>query len=297
MKRLTTQQFIEKAKQIHGDIYNYDNVEYINNRTKVKIICSIHGEFEQIPNSHLLKIGCPSCGGTKKLTWSTFLSKANYKHNNKFTYEPLQSFNNKTKVTITCKEHGKFKQQIGNHLNGSDCPKCAGKSVYTKDYFIQKANKIHNNKYDYTNSTITNTHSYINIECPIHGNFKQKMYIHLAGSGCKQCALLNIGWRRSIYKDKPTVLYIIKIGSEYKVGITKNSVKFRYRRELVDYTIEFQATFLDGADAYNLEKIILKQFANHKSANKPLIYSGNSELLTISPLSNLQLIIRNYYVK
>ena len=53
MKTLTTEQFIEKARSIHGDKYNYSKVNYINNKTKVTITCSEHGDFEQIPYNHL----------------------------------------------------------------------------------------------------------------------------------------------------------------------------------------------------------------------------------------------------
>lgn len=53
MKRLTTEQFIEKARKVHGDKYNYSKVEYVNNHTKICVICNIHGEFWQIPYKHL----------------------------------------------------------------------------------------------------------------------------------------------------------------------------------------------------------------------------------------------------
>ena len=62
---MTTQQFIEKAKKIHGDKYDYSKVEYINSRTKVCIICPIHGEFWQTPDKHLnRKQGCNECAKT-----------------------------------------------------------------------------------------------------------------------------------------------------------------------------------------------------------------------------------------
>lgn len=64
MKKLTTNQFIEKAKQVHNNVYDYSLVEYVNNSTKVKIICSIHGMFEQTPNAHLSNRGCNLCGHT-----------------------------------------------------------------------------------------------------------------------------------------------------------------------------------------------------------------------------------------
>lgn len=61
-KRKTIEEFIEKAKEVHGDRYNYSKVYYINNNTKVEILCSSHGSFLQKPNNHLNGQNCPECG-------------------------------------------------------------------------------------------------------------------------------------------------------------------------------------------------------------------------------------------
>ena len=64
-KRLTTEEFITRAREVHGHKYDYSLVEYVNWRTPVKIICPIHGVFEQIPNNHTsMKAGCPQCAET-----------------------------------------------------------------------------------------------------------------------------------------------------------------------------------------------------------------------------------------
>ena len=60
-KKLTTEEFISKAKEVHGNKYDYSKVEYVNNHTKVCIICPKHGEFWQTPNHHLLGHGCSKC--------------------------------------------------------------------------------------------------------------------------------------------------------------------------------------------------------------------------------------------
>ena len=61
-RRLTKEEFIEKARQVHGDKYDYSKVEYKNNKTKICIVCPIHGEFWQRPNDHLNGRGCDKCG-------------------------------------------------------------------------------------------------------------------------------------------------------------------------------------------------------------------------------------------
>ena len=66
-KKKTTKAFIREARAVHGDKYDYSRVEYVNSRTKVCIICPIHGTFHQSPEAHIrLKQGCPKCGNQKK---------------------------------------------------------------------------------------------------------------------------------------------------------------------------------------------------------------------------------------
>ena len=65
MRKLTTKKFITRAKKIHGNKYNYSKVKYINNREKVCIVCSKHGEFWQSPDKHTSGSGCPVCSSSK----------------------------------------------------------------------------------------------------------------------------------------------------------------------------------------------------------------------------------------
>ena len=84
MKGLTQNNFIEKAKAVHGGKYDYSKTEYVNVRTKVCIICPEHGEFWQRPGSHLRGIGCPKCGGTNKPTTNEFITKSKQVHGDKY---------------------------------------------------------------------------------------------------------------------------------------------------------------------------------------------------------------------
>lgn len=120
-----TNSFIEKAKEIHGDRYDYSKVNYINNITKIKIHCNVCGcEFEQAPNNHLNGQGCPNCFGTKKKTTEEFIEEAKKIHGNKYDYSKVEYKGSKLPVIIICKKHGEFKQQPNSHLNGQGCPIC-----------------------------------------------------------------------------------------------------------------------------------------------------------------------------
>lgn len=195
--------FIEKAKARHGDRYDYSKVDYKHNKTKATIICPNHGEFEQMPTNHLSGYGCPSCANNKPLTAESFLKKANTLHKNKYQYQPSSSYSHKTKINITCPEHGVFEQTINHHLSGQGCPSCATPALTTKlgrngfnhtgiDEFINSANRIHNNKYDYSKVVYKNNSTKISIVCSEHGVFEQTPAHHLFGNGCPKCKIKSL---------------------------------------------------------------------------------------------------------
>lgn len=120
----TTSDFINEAKLIHGDLYNYSLVDYKNTEKKIKIICREHGAFSQLSYSHLNGSGCPICFGTNKLTTEEFIKKAKLIHGDKYDYSNSKYINHKTKINIICPAHGEFNQKTNCHLNGSGCAKC-----------------------------------------------------------------------------------------------------------------------------------------------------------------------------
>ena len=108
MEKTKNEIFIEKAKKVHGDKYDYSKVNYIDSKTKICIICPEHGEFWQTPSSHLRKRGCPFCANNIKYTNEKFIEKASAIHHNRYDYSKTKYVNNKTKVCIICPEHGEF---------------------------------------------------------------------------------------------------------------------------------------------------------------------------------------------
>lgn len=118
--------FIQKAKEAHGDKYDYSLVEYKNSSTKIKIICPKHGVFEQTPNNHLRGCGCLSCSFLNKASAKEqFIEKARKVHGNKYDYSLVDYKNNYTKIKIICSKHGVFEQAPDCHLRlGAGCPHC-----------------------------------------------------------------------------------------------------------------------------------------------------------------------------
>jgi len=189
MKRLTTKEFIIKANEIHGEIYDYSSVIYKNTRTKVKIICKKHGEFKQSPTAHLnQKQGCPICSGQVLYTTDVFIRKANKVHDKKYNYSLVKYINNKSIIKIICPIHGEFLQRPDSHLRGIGCKKCDwdNKRLNKKD-FIKRSKKIHDDYYDYSLVEYIQIHQKVKIKCPEHGIFNQEPNSHLRGVGCPKC--------------------------------------------------------------------------------------------------------------
>ena len=192
-KYMDNDYFIEKAKEIHGDKYDYSKVEYVNADTKVCIICPEHGEFWQTVNSHLSGCGCPTCAGNNRLTTEEFIKKARQVHGNKYDYSKTEYINRTTPVTITCNVHGDFLQKPSEHLSGNGCPECALISRTEKrkrsfKSFIEEAKNVHGAKYLYDQSTYSNMRGKIRVFCPIHGEFWQEADSHLRYNGCPKCS-------------------------------------------------------------------------------------------------------------
>ena len=124
-KKINNNEFIERAKLIHGDKYDYSLVNYINAKTKITIICKEHGEFNQIASSHTdQKTGCSFCSKKHNYTTDEFIERARLIHGDRYDYSLVNYVNNYTKIEIICPEHGLFEPRPKNHLNGSGCPIC-----------------------------------------------------------------------------------------------------------------------------------------------------------------------------
>ncbi len=211
-KKKTTEQFIEEARKIHGDKYDYSKVEYIDSATSICIICPEHGEFWQIPNNHLRGRGCPKCGEltriSKKISNSEeFIQKAKKVHGDKYDYSKVEYVDNVTNVCIICPEHGEFFQRPNNHLNGCGCPECgkikiSTKNTFDKNTFIQKAKKVHGDKYDYSKVEYINSNTKVCIICPEHGEFWQNPASHLRGNGCPKCGFKLISINNSLSQEE-----------------------------------------------------------------------------------------------
>jgi hypothetical protein len=126
--------FIHEAQKVHGDIYDYQKVNYVNAHHKIEILCKEHGVFQQSPNSHLHGQGCPVCGIANQTKFTRkskedFIYGARVIHGiDRYDYSQVDYINTDTEVTIICQKHGVFNQKPCNHLRGKGCPRCVNHS-------------------------------------------------------------------------------------------------------------------------------------------------------------------------
>jgi hypothetical protein len=189
-KKLTLENFIQKANQKHNFKFDYSNSIYVNSKTYIEIICPIHSSFLITPNNHLSGIGCSACAKKKKLTKEKFIFTANTIHQSKFDYSKIKFKNSKQPVEIICPIHNSFWQSPYLHIKGQGCAHCSKTKSHAQ--FIIEANIKHNYKYSYSLSNYIHSTSTVTIICPFHGQFDQTPHNHLEGHGCKTCYLESI---------------------------------------------------------------------------------------------------------
>jgi len=199
-QRLTTEKFIVKAQGVHGrDVYDYSKVNYIKGDSKVIIICKVHGEFLQVPFSHLSGNGCPKCGRLRtsekeRMSVEGFLARAKKVHHGRYDYSQIIFTNLKTGIDILCHKHGIFKQKPCDHISGNGCPRCGNelrglKKAMTTENFLEKAKAIYGDRYDYSLAVFYKSCKKVKIICPAHGMFEATPNNHLRKMGnCPVCA-------------------------------------------------------------------------------------------------------------
>lgn len=196
--RLTQKDFLDRAREIHGDKYNYSKSVFIRMDAYIKITCYTHGDFEQKAKCHIGKQqqGCRKCVKNFKWTQEEFLARAYAVHGNTYDYSESKYETKHKKITIICRQHGAFQQTPDGHIDQEQgCRKCVKQYTRTVEETIIESRKVHGDKYDYSrikeiavNGLIQRKNVKMLIICPKHGLFYQSAADHIvAKHGCKKC--------------------------------------------------------------------------------------------------------------
>ena len=296
-KKLTTEEFIEKARDVHGDRYDYSLTEYKNKTEKIKIICKEHGTFEQSAYSHIKGFNCKKCStevGRLKtvISLEQFISKAKEVHGDLYSYKNSDYINGSTNIEILCGIHGSFLQTPNNHTRGKGCKLCGHYKAKvlrakTNEDFKEEASKIHNNFYSYDKVNYINWNEDIIITCPTHGDFKQRAGTHLKKSGCTLCVRELDFRKRSHYITlaEKAQIYLVRLSNEeeefYKIGKTINSTSQRMSGKRMPYEVDIVHEYKDEiVKIYDLEIELHKLYKAYKYIPN-IRFKGYTECYTL----------------
>ncbi|MFA5626154.1 MAG: hypothetical protein WC965_01600 [Thiohalomonadaceae bacterium] len=185
----STAEFVKKAREVHGDLYDYSKVNYVNSKTPVTIVDPDYGEFTQTPNAHLRGRGSPERGRTQRAaantyTTATFIEKAREVHGDLYDYSKVEYRGHDVPVCIVDREHGEFWQKPVGHLQGyGDKRRAAKKDQSAAETFEAKARQVHGNLYDYSKVEYKSALDKVVITHPTLGDFLQRPNTHLNGHG------------------------------------------------------------------------------------------------------------------
>jgi len=268
MKRLTTEEFIEKTKLKHGDKYDYSEVEYINSTTPVKIKCNNCGKFfYQTAHHHLNSCKCKCMRGGPRKSLEDILNDFRKTHKDDYDYSLIkEAKSDDQKVNIICKTCGfVFSQKIRNHINGDGCPKCGREKLrksrlITQEEFIERSKAVHGNKYDYSLVDFKGTHTPVTIICKIHGPFQQMPFKHMQKRGCPKC--------KESYGEKAIRVFLEKNDIEYIYQNYFDDFKYPYDFYLpkLNIAIEF-----DGEQHHSCDNFFSKKKALKKNTTPEVI--------------------------
>jgi len=296
-KKLTTEEFIKRAKKVHHNRYNYSLVEYIGNNEKVKIICLKHGEFVQTPHSHLSGNGCPHCAGNIKYTTEEFIEKAKKVHGDRYDYSLVNYIGSNEKVKIICLKHGEFEQISYSHLAGRGCRKCAGKLKSTTEEFIENAKKVHGDRYDYSLVNYVNNQTKVKIICLKHGIFSHEPNSHLSGTGCPRCKTSKGEEKINKWLDENKIKYTYQ--KKFPKCRNKNPLSFDFYLPDNNLLIEYDGVqhFKPVKHFGGINGFIKRQ--KHDKIKNEFAKDNNIELLRIpyNEFNNIEYILNNQIFK
>lgn len=185
--KLTNNDVIAQFKKQHGDLYDYSKVNYVNELTKISVICKKHGEFKILPLNHKRGVGCKKCiEHFRKFTKESILERFTKIHGDKYEYKLNSPVIVDNKI-IVINKHYNSEHLITPRslLNGTKCSMI--NAINKTDYIIKEFQEKHENEYDYYKVKYISDSKKITIVCKKHGDFKTSPRNHLNGCGCPIC--------------------------------------------------------------------------------------------------------------
>lgn len=287
MVRLTHEEFIKRIDELYNSKYKVLET-YVNNTTKLDVLCPEHGIWKCSPVHFLKGHRCPKCAGVHQYTTEEFVEKCKLIHGDKFDFSLVEYKTSHTKVKIICPIHGEFECKPNSLLNGCGCGKCNGKHKTTKDIILE-FKEVHGDRYDYSKSIYKNTKTKITVICKEHGEFECNISDHLKGVNCPKC---HFTWKRStedvikefitVHGDTFNYDLVNYIGSNKYVKIICNTCGHQFSKlpyEHIKSEKGYCPKCNKRSNVINLQEIIdmFNKIHNNKYDYSKFIYNGFSK--------------------
>lgn len=295
---LTQADFLERCKSKHGNRYSYDKAVYVNNTSNVIITCTIHGDFSMTPKNHTQHGQvCPQCSINAKLTTTSLVEKLEVLRGDIYDYSKVEYQGAEIEVILICKTHGEFSALAHNLLDKRTeicCHRCRKSKVLCTKDFIEDANKVHSNLYDYGKTEYVSSIEKVIICCPTHGEFLQRPTDHLSGrNGCPSCGKgrssgISIEWLEQISATQNVHIQHAMNGGEHTVFIDGKRYFFDGYDSLTNTVYEFYGDLFHGnPEKYNrddlnpLNKISFGTLYDRTIARENTLKAAGYNLITI----------------
>jgi len=283
MRKLTIQEIHKRLNHVHNSKYEYDFSKYEGMNSKIKIICPIHGEFNQRVYEHSKGRGCSKCAieknsKDKRNNLNELIIKSNKIHYNNYDYSLINNYKNMhNKNDIICPIHGIFKISFHSHINKQrGCKQCSiDKRTDTEYDFIKKSKIVHGDDFDYSKVNYINSKTKVIIGCPIHGDFKQMPNYHIMGQGCPICKESKGEKKIRIFLVENNILFDYQ--KKFPNLIYKKSLIFDFYLPKYNLCIEYDGEqhfkpidYWGGLDGFKLRQIkdnIKTKYCKNNSIN------------------------------
>ena len=271
-RQLDIEVFKARLFSVFGDDVSLVEDTYYEDRPL--FVCSKHGEFRSDRTDVLsLKQGCPKCAKNSRKSVEFYVDQFTETHGDRYDYSLVEVVDTSKKVKIVCKEHGVFEQTIHSHIKGRGCMKCA-KPVHDITSFVSAANKVHGNRYSYTESKYVSSLTKVRIECLEHGYFWQTPHSHInSACGCPLCAI------NTFSEADVGYLYVFAAEGVVKIGITKQNYKNRLNSVRSSSGYDFKLVKLfesTGVKVMSEEKNLLSVFRS-MFCGVGMVFDGSTE--------------------
>lgn len=243
---LSLEDFISKAKEAHGDLYDYSDAVYVDSRTKISIKCKIHGLYRQNPMDHLSNTcGCPKCGWEQisekmSLTQEEFIKRAIELYGEgKYDYSRVLYNGATNKVEIGCPRHNFFWQWPFIFLRGYGCTLCAREKKISEYDCVSRFIKVHGNLYDYSEVKYVKSNEKVIIICKVHGKFLKSPRAHIEGQICPVCSGSYGELAMRKWFDENNIEYIPQYKYSNLRGSKNKPLRFDFYIPILNLLLEF----------------------------------------------------------